>query len=62
MEHIQLNLVYVKEGSKEKFIMWSGLLQTGEEYFIFEVLLSRMVERSTADNDMNLRIWYKNQL
>ena len=38
---------------------WRGVLQTGEEYFIFEVLLSRMVERSTSDNDMNLRIWYK---
>jgi len=41
---------------------WRGVLQTGEEYFIFEVLLSRMVERSTSDNDMNLRIWYKTQL
>ena len=41
---------------------WRGVLQTGEEYFIFKVLLSRMVERSTSDNNMNLIMWYKTQL
>ena len=50
---------------EEYFIWWRGVLQiwsTPEEYCYFEVPLSRVVERSTLNEDKFFRIWFQTQL
>ena len=50
--------------AEEYFIWWRWSTSSLKfsENFIFEVLLFRVVERSTSNEDINLRIWYENSV